>query len=410
MLDRMRGEPPRGLIWPTPPCLASAIQIDSYHMPLMTSLLSPLSPPASGTRCLLKCGEPPRGLIWATPPCRSSTRLIRPISLSPPNSPLNCPPPSLPTSYWNEMLARMRGASKRLDLGDTPMPCFSNSTRLVPYASHDLPSLPPLPTSYWNEMLARMRGASKRLDLGDTPMPFFDSFHTPHLPLSPTSTPLPPLPTSYWYEMLARMRGASKRLDLGDTPMPFFDSFGKFDGNVAHSCKAGVRMYPHGNRPPKEAVFTNLLVYQSRLGFFAIKDDIKVLSRLKTRLFAVPPTLIRALPTLLPPFPPPSRPPPMPSHPLPLHHRLPESHQVHVSNPQLLCHSAPPPPPSPSLLSPIPSPPSYRPNTSSQNPTKSTSLVSNFMAVRDIDGTLIGGSGGFAIVPYLAKVGQRDRL
>ncbi|CAI5525201.1 unnamed protein product [Closterium sp. Naga37s-1] len=72
--------------------------------------------------------------------------------------------------------------------------------------------------------------------------------------------------TGYWYEMLARMRGASKRLDLGDTPMPFFDSFGKFDGNVAHSCKAGVRMYPHGNRPPKEAVFTNLLVYQSRLG------------------------------------------------------------------------------------------------------------------------------------------------
>ncbi|CAI5467058.1 unnamed protein product [Closterium sp. Yama58-4] len=72
--------------------------------------------------------------------------------------------------------------------------------------------------------------------------------------------------TGFWYEMLARMRGASKRLDLGDTPMPFFDSFGRFDSNVAHSCKAGVRMYPHGNRPPKEAVFTNLLVYQSRLG------------------------------------------------------------------------------------------------------------------------------------------------
>ncbi|GJP61931.1 hypothetical protein CLOP_g19052 [Closterium sp. NIES-67] len=72
--------------------------------------------------------------------------------------------------------------------------------------------------------------------------------------------------TGYWYEMLARMRGASKKLDLGDTPMPFFDSFGRFDGNVAHSCKAGIRMYPHGNRPPKEAVFTNLLVYQSRLG------------------------------------------------------------------------------------------------------------------------------------------------
>ncbi|CAI5468813.1 unnamed protein product [Closterium sp. Yama58-4] len=79
--------------------------------------------------------------------------------------------------------------------------------------------------------------------------------------------------TGFWYEMLARMRGASKRLDLGDTPMPFFDSFGRFDGNVAHSCKAGVRMYPHGNRPPKEAVFTNLLVYQSRLGDTTIRDS-----------------------------------------------------------------------------------------------------------------------------------------
>ncbi|CAI7758098.1 unnamed protein product, partial [Closterium sp. NIES-53] len=95
-------------------------------------------------------------------------------------------------------------------------------------------------------MLARMRGASKRLDLGDTPMPFFDSFGK--------------FDSNVAHSCKAGVRmyphgnrpPKEARGRVSDTPMPFFDSFGKFDSNVAHSCKAGVRMYPHGNRPPKE--------------------------------------------------------------------------------------------------------------------------------------------------------------
>ncbi|CAI5525352.1 unnamed protein product [Closterium sp. Naga37s-1] len=141
------------------------------------------------------------------------------------------------TTFWyGTPLMRV---SKRLDLGGTPHLNLS----YLPMSSH----VPPTSYCFWYEMLARMRGASKRLDLGDTPMPFFDSFGKFDGNVAHSC------------KAGVRMyphgnRPPKERLDLGDTPMPFFDSFGKFDGNVAHSCKAGVRMYPHGNRPPKESL------------------------------------------------------------------------------------------------------------------------------------------------------------